>query len=128
VKLDTLPSPDDVSPLIAKLMQGDYFVTSGEVLIPSYAVKGSGGARTIEADVEWTFPLQIVEVVWGDGTRTERQVVRTADLPSSGTHHFSIPVETAGKKWIRFAVWDVAGNGALVQPVRLSTAATATAR
>jgi hypothetical protein len=121
VRLDPLPAPDDVSPLITKLMQGDYFVTSGEVLIPSYAVKGSGSTRTIEADVEWTFPLQIVEVVWGDGSRTDRQLVPVADLPASGSHHFSIPVDAGGKKWVRFAAWDVAGNGALVQPVRLST-------
>jgi len=53
-----LPSPQDVSPVVKALMRGDYFVTSGEVLIPSYSVRGSGGQRTIEADVEWTFPLE----------------------------------------------------------------------
>jgi hypothetical protein len=125
VKLATLPPPDDVSPLIETLMRGDYFVTSGEVLIASYAVKGAGRTRTIEADVEWTFPLQFVEVVWGDGTRTERQIIRAADLPATGTHHFSIPVDATGKKWVRFAAWDVAGNGALVQPSRLSAAGVA---
>ena len=41
VKLDRLPSPDDVSPVVAALRRGDYFVTSGEVLIPSYEVKGT---------------------------------------------------------------------------------------
>jgi hypothetical protein len=129
VKLATLPPPDDVSPLIETLMRGDYFVTSGEVLIASYAVKGAGRTRTIEADVEWTFPLQFVEVVWGDGTRTERQIIRAADLPATGTHHFSIPVDATGKKWVRFAAWDVAGNGALVQPIRLSApGVAATAR
>lgn len=120
VKMDGLPSPDDVSPLIGTLMKGDYFVTSGEVLIPSYAVKGTGAARTVEADLEWTFPLNFVEVVWGDGNRTDRQVISTADLPASGTHHFSIPFDASGKKWVRFAAWDVAGNGALVQPVKLA--------
>ena len=120
VKMDRLPSPDDVSPLVATLMKGDYFVTSGEVLIPDYSVKGTGPARTIEADVEWTFPLNFVEVVWGDGATTGRQVVSTAELPSSGSHHFSIPLDATGKKWVRFAAWDVAGNGALVQPMRLA--------
>ncbi|MGC4081460.1 MAG: hypothetical protein QM736_04920 [Vicinamibacterales bacterium] len=120
VRLATLPKPDDVSPLIGALMKGDYFVTSGEVLIPGYDVKGTGASRTIEADVDWTFPLNIVEIVWGDGTSTGRQVIPVADLPASGSHHFSIPVETTGKKWIRFAVWDVAGNGAFVQPRRLT--------
>jgi len=120
VKLDRLPAPGDVSPLIQTLMRGDYFVTSGEVLIPTYAVKGTGSSRTIEADVEWTFPLNFVEVVWGDGTKTDRQVISAADLPASGSHHFSIPFEALGRKWVRFAAWDVAGNGALVQPVKLA--------
>lgn len=119
VKLPALPSPDDVSPLIGTLMKGDYFVTSGEVLIPSYGVKGAGASRTIEADVEWTFPLAIVELVWGDGAKTERQLVPVSSLAASGTHHFSIPFDAAGKKWVRFAVWDVAGNGAFVQPQRV---------
>lgn len=119
VKMSTLPSPDDVSPLVERLMKGDYFVTSGEVLIPAYEVKGTGANRTIEADVEWTFPLGIAEVVWGDGERVERQFVDVTGLPASGSHHFSIPIAAAGKKWVRFAVWDVAGNGAFVQPQRL---------
>jgi hypothetical protein len=35
-------------------------------------------------------------------------------------HHFSIPFDAAGQKWVRFAAWDSAGNGALVQPVKLT--------
>jgi hypothetical protein len=38
---------------------------------------------------------------------------------SVGRHRFEIPFEAAGKKWVRFAAWDSAGNGALVQPVRV---------
>ena len=127
VKMNSLPSPDDVSPLIGALMRGEYFVTSGEVLIPSYTLKGTGTARTIEADVEWTFPLNIVEVVWGDGVRTDRQLIPVSSLPATGSHHFSIPFDTSGKKWVRLAVWDVAGNGALVQPMKLVGAAASPA-
>jgi hypothetical protein len=120
VKLDRLPSPQDVSPVVKALMRGDYFVTSGEVLIPSYRVTGSGARRTIEAEVEWTFPLDFVEVVWGDGVTTGSQVVPATDLPPMARHRFSIPFDAAGKKWVRFAAWDSAGNGALVQPVKLN--------
>ena len=120
VKLARLPSPQDVSPVIAALMRGDYFVTSGEVLIPSYAVRGTGAQRTIEADVEWTFPLDFVEVIWGDGVKTGRGIVTATDLPPMSRHHFSIPFDAAGQKWVRFAAWDSAGNGALVQPVKLT--------
>lgn len=123
VKMNALPSPDDVSPLVATLMRGDYFVTSGEVLITNYNVKGTGADRTVEADVEWTFPLNFVEVVWGDGATTGRTVLAAADLPATGSHHFSIPLAVSGKKWVRFAAWDVAGNGALVQPIKLAAPA-----
>jgi hypothetical protein len=37
------------------------------------------------------------------------------------TRHVEIPFYTAGKTWVRFAAWDVAGNGAMVQPVKLGT-------
>jgi hypothetical protein len=120
VKLDRLPSPQDVGPVVKALMRGDYFVTSGEVLIPSYRVSGSGARRTIEAEVEWTFPLDFVEVVWGDGVTTGSLVVAATDLPPMARHRFSIPFDAAGKKWVRFAAWDSAGNGALVQPVKLN--------
>ena len=106
MKLASLPTPDDPSPVIQTLMRGDYFVTSGEVLIPSYAVQGTGSQRTIVADVEWTFPLDFVEVVWGDGATTDRQIISAADLPAVGTHHFEIPFDATGKKWVRFAAWD----------------------
>jgi hypothetical protein len=33
------------------------------------------------------------------------------------SRHFHVPFNPAGKKWIRFAVWDSAGNGAFTQPV-----------
>ena len=120
LKLDRLPSPRDVSPVVKALMRGDYFVTSGEVLIPSYAVRGSGAQRTIDADVEWTFPLDFVEVVWSDGVRTGSQIVPATDQPPMGRRRFSIPFDAAGKKWVRFAAWDSAGNGALVQPIKLT--------
>lgn len=119
LKMNALPNPNDPSPVIKTLMRGEYFVTSGEVLIPSYSLQGTGNKRTIVADVEWTFPLDFVEVVWGDGQQTDRQIISTTDLPAFGKHHFQIPFDTTGKKWVRFAAWDSAGNGALVQPVKL---------
>lgn len=127
VKLDRLPTVDDMSPIIDAMKRGDYFVTSGEVLIASYAVEGSGDRRTITADLEWTFPLDFVEVVWGDGQTVDRQVISTTDLPPFGKRRFSIPFDAAGKKWVRFAAWDVATNGAFVNPVRLAEVPASTA-
>jgi hypothetical protein len=126
VKLDTLPGGSDWSPIIDAMKRGDYFWTSGEVLIPSYEVKGAGAKRTIAAEVEWTFPLDFVEVVWGDGVKTDRQVIPATDVAPFGRKQFEIPFDATGKKWVRFAAWDTAGNGAMVQPIKLAPAATST--
>ena len=120
VKVSERPTVDNWRPLIDAMRRGDHFVTSGEVLIPSYAVQGSGARRTIVADVEWTFPLEFVEVVWGDGQQIGRQIISATDLPAFGSHHYEIPFDAAGKKWVRFAAWDSAGDGAMVQPVKLT--------
>jgi hypothetical protein len=118
VKLDRLPRfDDDWTPLLRALRAGDFFVTSGEVLLRRFAVEGTGARRTVVAEVEWTFPLEFVEVVWGDGQKTGRQVIPATERPPFGSHRFAIPLEAAGKKWVRFAAWDSAGNGAFSQPV-----------
>jgi hypothetical protein len=125
VKLDRTPGPDDdYSPILKALHDGDFFVTTGEILIQNYRVAGTGRKRTVTADVEWTFPLNFVEVVWGDGKKVERQVIPATDLGAFGSKRFSIPLDATGKAWVRFAVWDSAGNGAFVQPVWLNAATT----
>lgn len=119
LRLDELPEPGDYAPIVDVLRRGDYFVTSGEVLIPSHRYSGSGDDMTLAAEVEWTFPLDFVEVVYGDGERTERVVVPAKDLPPFGRHTFTIPFDATGQAWVRFAAWDSAGNGAMTMPVRL---------
>jgi hypothetical protein len=117
VKLDRVPGPDDDwTPITSALRAGDFFVTTGEILIRNYAIEGTGAKRTIVADVDYTFPLEFVEVVSGDGTTTDRQIIRATGLGALGTTHFAIPFDATGKKWVRFAAWDSAVNGAFVQP------------
>jgi len=119
VKLARTPRFDDWSAVNRALRAGEFFVTTGEVLIKHWAVKGKGKTREITADLEWTFPLEFVEAVWGDGQRVGRQVVSATDQPPFGSHRFRIPIDASGKKWVRFAAWDSAGNGAFTQPVHL---------
>jgi hypothetical protein len=120
LKIDKTPGPnDDYSPILKSLRDGNFFVTTGEILIKNYSA-GTGAHRTITADVEWTFPLNFVEVVWSDGKKVDRQTIPATDLGPFGTKHFAIPFDATGKSWVRFAVWDTAGNGAFVQPVFLS--------
>ena len=98
---------------------GDFFVTSGEVLFRNYGVEGTGSRRTFTAEVEYTFPLEFVELVWGDGDKTDRQVIAATEFAALSSHRFRVPFDASGKKWVRFAVWDSAGNGGFTQPVSL---------
>ncbi len=119
VRLAKLPPPEDVTPLIEALKSGYTFWTSGEVLVPNFEVQGKGRQAKVVADVSWTFPLDFVEVVWGDGKATGREIVPATNFAPFGSHRFEIPFNATGKKWVRFAAWDSASNGAVLQPVRL---------
>jgi hypothetical protein len=54
--------------------------------------------------------------------------VSTTEAAGFGTRHFEIPFDATGKKWMRFAAWDIAGNGALEQPIKLNAASTTTTK
>jgi hypothetical protein len=69
--------------------------------------------------VEWTFPLEFIEVVWGDGENTLSKIVSAADKSPFSSQHFKIPVNLKGQKWVRLAAWDSAVNGAFTQPIHL---------
>ena len=121
VKLDRLPGPtDDWTPILRSLRNGDFWVSTGEILIKNYAVEGTGAKRTLTADLEWTYPLEMIEVVWGDGKKVDSQVTKATDTTAHGTRKISIPFDATGKVWVRMSVWDSAGNGAFVQPVWLT--------
>ena len=124
VHLKDLPPANNPKPVIDALRQGDMYVTTGEVLVSNFEIRGTGDKRTVVADVQWTFPLDEVELVWGDGKKTGHQSISTKDLPPFGTHHFEIPLDSKGKKWIRFAAWDSAYEGAILEPQRLGAMPT----
>jgi len=121
VKLDRVPGFDEGwTPVVDALRAGDYFVTSGEVLLRNWSVEGSGAKRTYNAEVEWTFPPEFAELVWSDGKTVGRQIINLSAMAPFGSHKFRIPFDAAGKKWVRFALWDSAGNGAFTQPAHLN--------
>ena len=95
------------------------FRPNGEVLLPKVEVSTASPATiTATANVQWTFPLAFGEVVWSDGNKTFTQTFPlTEPRPfSSGT--FTWKIDAKDWKWTRVAVWDVAGNGAFINPVR----------
>ena len=120
VKLDRVPKfSDGWMPVLDALRTGNFFVTSGEILLHDDSIQGSGAKRTFVIGVDWTWPGEFVELVWGDGTKTGREIVSATSLAPFTTHRYSIPFAAIGKKWVRFAAWDSAGNGAFTQPVHL---------
>jgi hypothetical protein len=120
VKMDRVPKFDDGwTSVVDTLRAGDYFVTSGEVLFRNWNIEGAGAKRTYAAEAEWTFPPEFAELVWSDGNTVDRQIVDMKGMAPFSSHQFRVPFDAAGKKWVRFAVWDSAGNGAFTQPVHL---------
>jgi hypothetical protein len=120
VKLDRVPKfRDGWRPVIDSLRAGDYFITSGEVLLRNWGIEGSGAKRTYSAEAEWTFPPEFAELVWSDGKTVDRELIDLKAMAPFSSRKFRVPFEVEGKKWVRFAVWDSAGNGAFTQPIHL---------
>jgi hypothetical protein len=128
VKLERVPTVDDGTAFLRALHDGDFFVSSGEILLKAFSVDGVGPQRTLVTEFDWTFPLDFIEVLWGDGKKTDRQIISATELGAFSSKRLSIPFDATGKKWVRVAAWDCAGNGAFSQPIRLTVATTSTAK
>ena len=124
VRLDRVPSIDDGSEFVDALRNGNFFVSSGEILLKEFTVEGRGQQRTLVAEFDWTFPLDFVEVVWGDGVDTDREIISMKDRSAFDSARVVMPLDVGNKKWVRVAAWDTAGNGAFSQPIRLDTTTT----
>jgi hypothetical protein len=120
LKLDRVPLYNESwEPIIEGMRQGNFFGTTGEILFHNWSIEGSGAKRTYTASIEYTFPLEFAELVWSDGSKVDRQIIQLTDTTPFGAKTFRIPFDATGKKWVRFAVWDSAGDGAWVQPIAL---------
>jgi hypothetical protein len=118
VKLDRLPTFDRWGEALAPLARGEFFTTTGEVLLPDVDLTSSSANEIVaRTRVLWTFPLRFAEMVWGDGVRTHREVIELAETREFDDEKFEWRTSASGWKWARVAVWDVAGNGAYVNPV-----------
>jgi len=117
IKLDRLPAFDRWGDALAPLANGDFFTTTGEVLLPEVNLASSSAAEIVaNVQVQWTFPLRFAEIVWGDGQTTHRETIDLADTREHGSKRFTWRAKATGWTWARVAVWDVAGNGGFVNP------------
>ena len=118
VRIDHLPDFDHYGELLPPLRRGDFFVSTGEILLPEASIRpGVNGEIVVHAHVRWTFPLRFAEVVWGDGRHTFNQTFSLENTGPFGDSAFDWKVQAGEWKWARFAIWDIASNGAFVNPV-----------
>jgi hypothetical protein len=113
VRAPRLPDYDHYGEIVDALAHHDNFISTGEVLLPEVKLDGT----KVRAKVNHTFPLKVAEVVWGNGEQTFRKIIpmeQTREFQETGIDE---KVDAEGWKWVRFAVWDVAGNGAMTNPV-----------
>lgn len=130
LQLDQIPSFEKGwQPVLDALRGGRFFVTTGEILLPVFKVDGKNAGETlemkqsgkvnIELQIDWTFPLQFVTIVSGDGQQVYRQRIDLRRSKAFGKKTFTFPVVLKNRKWVRVGVWDAAVNGAFTQPVWL---------
>ncbi len=117
VRLPALPSFDHYSQLLDAVAKGDYFISTGEVVLPAVDWKPAGERIAAHVSASYTFPLRMAEIVWGDGSQTQRQIFPLDTTKEFGNGNFDWGLDAPGWKWARLAVWDVAGNGAFTNPV-----------
>ncbi len=129
---------DGWATILDLLRRGEYFVTTGEILIRQFTIDGKeSGERLsrdrperskVSIDVEWTFPLAFAEIISGDGERTHRQRIDLTDTRPFGERTLEFAAPLRGRRWARVEVWDIAANGAFTMPVWIGETTPADAR
>ncbi|MEM1069116.1 MAG: hypothetical protein AAGI63_09490, partial [Planctomycetota bacterium] len=130
LRLDRVPRFEEGwQSLLDALSRGQFFVTTGEVLIPRFAVDevesgatvvlSESNSATVSVDLQWTFPLAYAEMVMGDGQDIKRHRIDLTETNAYGQQTLEVDLDVSGQNWLRFEVWDIATNGAFTQPVWL---------
>ena len=118
VRTPRLPDYDSYGELLDRIAKGQFFVTTGEVLLPETSITEAKPDEIVaRATVQYTFPLQLLEVVWGDGSDTYRHTVSLETTREFGRSALDTRFPAKNWKWARIAVWDIAGNGAFTNPI-----------
>lgn len=130
LQLEELPKFEEGwQPVLDAMENGKFFATTGEVLLPAFTVNGKQSGEVLKLtgrgnvevtlEIDWTFPLNFVEIISGDGSKVYRQNISLKDTEPFGKKTFTFSADLKGRKWVRMEVWDVAANGAFSQFVWL---------
>lgn len=125
LKLDKIPEyKDGWKPVVDALQKGQFFSTTGEVLIPAFTVNGKSSGETVRKGkanvsfkVNWRFPMNYVEIISGDGEKVYRERITLENTVAFGEKTFNQSIDLTGRKWVRLEAWDVAANGAFTQTI-----------
>lgn len=133
LRLDRVPQfTEGWQPVLDALRGGEFFVSTGEVLIPEFLIndQASGGCAILAEDgqaririgMEWTFPLSFAEIVSGDGRKIYRHRINLDDTLGFGARELDFLLDLKDRNWARLEVWDIARNGAFTPPIWLESA------
>ena len=111
LKLPAFPPKTNWSSVVNCVRNGEYFTTTGEVLIHSWTASSTG----VTATVEWYFPPAFAEITWGDSNGVYRLKQSLVAFREFETRVINIPADLSNANWVRFETWDVARNGAFTQ-------------
>ena len=128
--MDKLPKyQEGWKPVVEAMQKGKFFSTTGEVLMHDLKVNGKTSGETVKlgadgkADIRlklgWTFPMDFVEIISGDGEKVYREKIDLRDTKAFGLQQFQFAPKLAGRKWVRVEAWDCASNGAFSQSFHL---------
>lgn len=129
LKIDSVPEYEDGwQPVLDSLRKGQFFLTTGEILIPEFSIdnKESGqilkqsaklSKARLKADLEWTYPLSRMEIVTGDGDNIYRERIDLSDTIEFGKRSIDLKTNLSNRIWVRLEIWDIANNGAFAQPI-----------
>ncbi|SFM84829.1 hypothetical protein SAMN05428949_1023 [Chitinophaga sp. YR627] len=124
--LDKRPAyKESWQPILDAMQYGRFFSSTGEVLMPLLKVNGhisgdslqlpANGTATIDLQLQWTFPMNFVEIISGDGDKVYREKISLKDTEAFGEKTFRFSSQLKGRKWVRVEAWDIAANGAFSQ-------------
>jgi hypothetical protein len=124
--MDKMPNyADGWKPVLTAMQKGKFFSSTGEVLFPELTINNKtsgetitldkGGMANINLKINWTFPMNFIEVISGDGTKVYHDKIDLSDTKAFGDRLFKFKTKLAGRKWVRVEAWDIAANGAFSQ-------------
>jgi hypothetical protein len=128
MKMDKIPAfKSGWNQVLQAMNKGEFFSSTGEVLIPSFTVDGKSSGETVTISkgkksqvsfrLNWTFPMQFAELISGDGKQVFREKIDLTNTTAFGEKTYSQSIDLTGKKWIRLEAWDAAVNGAFTQTI-----------